>query len=108
MVSVPPIDQHWWYDTPLSTYDPGSAGRTQIENSQRKLTVQDALASSSLLTLNICLFKKMFHINNSDPRPMLHKGNNKHAQNQKQIKQIKVIKFTIGQKTDLVLFSCQV
>ena len=25
---VAPIDQHWWYDRRLSTYDPGSVGHT--------------------------------------------------------------------------------
>lgn len=90
-MSAPPIDYHWWYDTPLSIYDPGSTGCTQIENTELNLTVQDALPSSSLLTLNICLFKNMHPVNNGDSRPMLHSDNHKHAQNQKQIKQIKIV-----------------
>ena len=27
---VAPIEHHWWYDRRLSTYNPGSVGRTHV------------------------------------------------------------------------------
>ena len=44
---VAPTDQRWWYDRPLSTYDPMSVGRTQIDKSQQSLAVQSVLDQKS-------------------------------------------------------------
>ena len=54
---IAPIDHHWWYDRRLSTYNPGSVGRTM----STKLTEPRFRCYAQLLVNNINLCEKECH-----------------------------------------------
>ena len=46
---VAPINHHWWFDLPLSTYYPRLVGHTHIEKNQQSFTVKGVLITKGQL-----------------------------------------------------------